>query len=161
MYRIICVSLILLSLVYCAQKNTAFFQVSHELLDSTPMIIMKRTACYGTCPQYEISIYHNGIIRYDGKAFVDKLDCSEAILHDNVLLAIQSRLADINFFDFKDEYISPITDIPSVIFQVNLRQGSHKVTDRLSGPKSLKKLHSFIDSIADNVNEWDACKNLH
>ena len=38
-----------------------------------PFFSMQRTACYGTCPQYRISIYHHGKITYNGKLFVDKI----------------------------------------------------------------------------------------
>ena len=34
---------------------------------------MQRTACYGTCPQYEVRIYESGIIEYEGKMFVEKI----------------------------------------------------------------------------------------
>jgi len=121
---------------------------------------MRRTACYGTCPQYEISIYDNGLIKYDGKAFVDKLDCFQAMLHESVMIAIKSKIKSVNFFSLDNEYVSPITDIPSIIVEVNLGQGIHKVTDRLNGPKELKTLHSFIDSIHDSITTWETCNNL-
>tara|TARA_B100000700_G_C14990740_1_gene831181 strand:+ start:1287 stop:1688 length:402 start_codon:yes stop_codon:yes gene_type:complete len=125
-----------------------------------PFIYMKRTACYGTCPQYEISIYNNGLIQYDGKAFVDRLNCFQAILDENLIVRIKEKLENVNFFDFEQEYISPVTDIPSVILKVNLGQGAYTVVDRLNGPKELKSLHSFIDSIYTDVITWENCNTL-
>ena len=51
---------------------------------------MTRTACYGTCPQYKITIYHHGLVRYEGKMFVDKIGCFEAMLSDRLIHEIKS-----------------------------------------------------------------------
>ena len=128
--------------ICCSPKNLVVTNTMNKF-SKEPFIHMKRTACYGTCPQYEISIYNNGLIQYDGKAFVDRLNCFQAILDDNVIVSIKEKLENVNFFDFEQEYISPVTDIPSVILKVNLGQGAYNVVDRLNGPKELKSLHSF------------------
>ena len=121
---------------------------------------MRRTACYGTCPQYGVSIYNNGFIKYNGKAFVDKLGCFQAMLNDSILTAVKLKIESVNFFTFDSAYISPITDIPSIIIEVNSAKGSHKVIDRLNGPKELKNLQSFIDSICERVVTWETCNTL-
>ena len=36
---------------------------------------MKRTPCYGECPQYEIIIYESGLIEYNGILFVQNIGC--------------------------------------------------------------------------------------
>ena len=103
---------------------------------------------------------NNGFIKYDGKAFVDKLGCFQAMLNDSVLAAIKLKIESVNFFTFDSTYISPITDIPSIIIQANLAKGSHKVIDRLNGPHELKNLQSFIDSISERVITWETCNIL-
>ena len=125
-----------------------------------PFFSMQRTACYGTCPQYRISIYHHGKITYNGKLFVDKIGCFSSFISDNEVNAIKLLLDDIDFFSLEKEYISSMTDIPSVVTEIYLDGKRHKVVDRLEGPKSLKKCYLVIDSVIDAIENWSDCDLL-
>ena len=46
-----------------------------------PVFFFQRTACYGTCPQYKISIYSDGLVMYDGVRFVDRIGCYSGFLN--------------------------------------------------------------------------------
>ena len=54
-----------------------------------------------------------------------------------------------------------MTDIPSVITEVNLDNKKHRIVDRLNGPRDLKKIYSLIDSVYANVLEWKKCQYLN
>ena len=56
-----------------------------------PFITMRRTACFGTCPQYTISIYDDGTINYEGKLFVSFMNRSKSCDSREIYVA------DINF----------------------------------------------------------------
>ena len=132
---------------------------SPTLLESSkPFLVMKRTACYGTCPQYMISIYNDGLIIYNGKLFVDRIGCFSSVISMNQMDSIKMLLNDIEFFSLKEEYLSPITDVPSVILEINIDGKSHKVVDRIEGPDELKQCYIFIDSIAESVSNWSDCQ---
>jgi len=118
---------------------------------------MTRTACYGTCPQYSISLYDNGLVRYEGKMFVDKIGCFTAKISSTLIDDFKSALYDVKFFEFKNEYDAYVTDVPSVILEVTLDTKTHKVVDRFNGPVELKRLHKQIDSIVNNIQEWTEC----
>ncbi|MAQ70453.1 MAG: hypothetical protein CMD23_05100 [Flavobacteriales bacterium] len=130
------------------------------LQQDEPFFRMQRTACYGTCPQYTVSIYNHGKITYNGKFFVDKIGCFSSFISDDEVTAIKLLLDDIDFFSLDKEYISPMTDIPSVVTDIYLAGKRHKVVDRLEGPKSLKKCYLIIDSIIDSIQDWSACESL-
>ena len=140
---------------YCSQKHI-------PINDSSvlPFLVMKRTACYGTCPQYKITIYHHGLVRYEGKMFVDKIGCFEAMLSDRLIHEIKLKLYNVNFFELQQEYDSHITDVPSTILNINLDGRKHEVIDRFNGPVSLKDLHRLIDNHVDSVIKWNSCKIL-
>ena len=63
--------------------------------ESTPLITMKRTPCYGECPQYMISIYESGIVLYNGVRFVQNTGCFQSNLNRQ----------QINYIKFLNEYI--------------------------------------------------------
>lgn len=127
---------------------------------SGPFFTMKRTACYGTCPQYLISIYDNGKITYEGILFVDRIGCFSSFMVKEKIDSIKYFLNEMDFFSLQEEYISPMTDIPSVITEVNIDGKTHKVIDRLEGPKSLKKCYKLIDNMIESISTWAACTSL-
>ena len=126
-------------------------------VDNVPLVTMTRTACYGTCPQYTISIYDNGLIKYDGKLFVDKKGCFYSKIPKSFINLLITKIKTIYFFDLNTNYDAPMTDFPSVIVEVNLASNHHKITDRFSGPEKLKELQLFIDSISNSVIAWQLC----
>ena len=148
-------------LIFWSSCNIKLTDFNQNDINQIPLIKMKRTACYGRCPQYEISIYNNGLIKYNGKAFVDRLSCFQAVLNANIIMEIKLHLESINFFQLDTAYISAVTDIPSVITEVNFDNKRHRIVDRLNGPRELKKIYSLIDSVYANVPEWEKCKYLN
>ena len=143
--------LLISSLFACSQQHI-------RLNSSIPLLVMKRTACYGTCPQYTISIYNDGLVRYAGKMFVDKIGCFESSLSKKLISDIKLELNNVNFLEFQNEYDAHVTDVPSVIVKVYLEGETHEVIDRFNGPLELKRIHNFIDNIVDSIQEWHQCK---
>ena len=129
-------------------------QISSE---STPLIFMKRTPCYGECPQYEIVIYESGLIEYNGILFVQNIGCFKSKIDNKKIKSLKLLLDRIQFFDLDEAYISKITDIPSVIIEVSINEKKHRVTDRLNAPKKLKNLYKELDLIVDSVKTWEDC----
>ena len=128
-----------------------------NIIDKTPLVTMSRTGCYGTCPQYKISIYSDGLIMYNGTRFVKRLGCFKSKITSSQIDFIKSELRKISFFDLDSEYISPITDIPSVITEVTLDGFTHRVRDRLDGPRFLKDFYKRLDATVDSILFWKPC----
>lgn len=147
-------------------RFTIFFSIAFSFLscfnpsvlqEETFFFSMQRTACYGTCPQYTVSIYDNGKITYNGKLFVDKIGCFSSFISDKELGSIKDFLDQIDFLSLEKEYISSMTDIPSIITEMHVQGQTHKVIDRLEGPESLKKCYKLIDSVIESVSNWSDC----
>jgi hypothetical protein len=102
-------------------------------------------------------MYDNGLIRYEGKMFVDKIGCFTSMISSTLIDELKSSLYDLEFFAFKNEYDTYVTDVPSVILKVNLGTKTHQVVDRFNGPVELKRLQKQIDNIANDIEEWTEC----
>lgn len=116
---------------------------------------MKRTACFGTCPIYNVTIMNGGIVYYEGKNFVDKIGMYHTTLDNTSLQKIKDKIVAINYFSFQDEYTSPITDVPSVYTTVQLDGKIKTIHDRHKGPKELDELYALVDEILDGC-KWSA-----
>jgi hypothetical protein len=142
--------------------SLSFFSCSNKLLTiKNPLefasLTMQRTACYGTCPQYTVSILNNGYVKYEGKNFVDKIGCHYSTISMETLSQINDYISDINFFSLDSVFNAPMTDVPSVIIEVKLNSDTHKVIDRFNGPKALKDFQKFIDTIINSITTWSLC----
>ena len=125
-----------------------------------PFIIVERTACYGTCPQYIISIYDHGKITYHGKRFVDRIGFFVSSISSNIIDDIKILIDQSDFFSLDSMYLAPMTDVPSVITTISLNKQKHTIVDEFKAPLKLKKIYYLVDSIANSVVDWEPAKLL-
>ncbi len=108
-----------------------------------PIISMKRTACYGQCPVYSIDIFRNGNGVYNGKYFVQQIGKVNFRVTKEEIISIISKANEINFFEMKEQYAAPITDLPSCFVIIE----GKKVEDYFDAPNELKELQQMIDNL--------------
>lgn len=118
---------------------------------------MKRTPCYGTCPQYQVTIFSNGLIKYEGKRYVDKIGCFHSKLSRKKIENIISLVYEINYFKMDSEYLSNVTDLPSVVTEVLVNGNNHSVVDEKISETKLNILYDEIDKLIIEVDEWKMC----
>ena len=120
--------------------------------DTTVFLKMQRTPCYGKCPNYTVEISNNGKVNYFGKMFVD----FEGQHYGNISITdvelIKTKIKEVNFFELKDKYDSPATDVPSTIFEATINNQFKKITNRHNGPPELKDLEKLIEEIVYKCN---------
>lgn len=150
-FSILFVIVFISTLVSCKpqEKKTT---TTNAVEDTTLFLKMQRTPCYGKCPNYVVEIFNNGKVSYLGKMFVDYVGQHEANLSKSELDLIKTKINEINFFELKDKYDSPATDLPSTIFEVTLNKQSKKITNRHNGPPELKDLEKLVEEIVYKSN---------
>lgn len=144
------------------------------IVDADVMITLQRTACYGNCPDYTVTIDGKGNVRFatrgaggpgaanvhrafspdDGVLFsgvhTDRVD--PQMMRD---LVEQFRAAD--FFALKDEYVAPITDNPSYVLTFQTGKHSKTVVDyvgeKAGMPASVTALENAVD-LAAGTARW-------
>ena len=132
---------------------------------ATKVITLERTVCFGTCPNYKLTIYSDGRVSYEGIRFVKKMGkatgrISRAKLHDLVM-----EFTNIYYFNLPDSFQpgdktcpTEWTDMPSATTSLTW-QGRSKTIIHYHGCKGantlelLTKLENKIDE-AVNVKQW-------
>ncbi len=142
----------LLSLFVSCKPQEKKMTTDAVVEDTTVFLKMQRTPCYGKCPSYVVEIFNNGKVSYLGKMFVDYVGQHEATISKSDLDLIKAKINEINFFEFKDKYDSPATDMPSTIFEVTLNKQFKKITNRHNGPPELKELEKLVEEIVYKSN---------
>lgn len=126
---------------------------------STPLIKMKKTPCFGKCPYFEVSIFNDGSIRYEGFKFVDMMGVYTSQINNKKIALIEDYIRRLDFFSLNEVYDARVTDLPSIIIEVNLNGRYHKVKGRYRMPDNFKMFTKFIDNLLLGVDSWISITN--
>jgi hypothetical protein len=119
---------LLLSLLACAPRKAVPPPVE------SAAITLERTACFGGCPVYRISVSPDGTISYEGKAHVRLLGAATGQVPAQRVTTLLSELDKAGYFSFANRYTSAeptcgryATDSPSVISSATLRGRTKRI----------------------------------
>ena len=121
------------------------------------VITLERTACFGTCPVYTVTIYDDGRVVYNGTNFVDVEGEQTIQIEPETVEEAVKVFEDAGYFDWNDEYMNmTVTDQPYVTTSVT-RDGDTKTISHYYGdenaPLALTYVEAWIDIIA-NTEQW-------
>ena len=120
--------------------------------DQITEVTLERTSCFETCPDYKVTLQRDGTIIYEGRRFVQMMGTYKGEAYYGFDRLAQLILAQ-KYFDMKDKYSRPITDMPSAITSV-VRAGKRKtiVDYAETGPIELWGVEMAIDGILKNAH---------
>ena len=115
------------------------------------VIKLERTACYGRCPVYVVSIDARGNVTYDGTRFVNVPGRQTDRVPASRVAALVETVDRIRFFDLDDKYRQLITDLPTTFVTVTRDGRTKRIEDYFGAPKSLNDLERQIDDAAQTA----------
>ena len=133
-------------------------------IPSDTSITLERTACFGACPVYTVSIDATGNVVFEGAKYVRVQGRQTDRIPESRVAAILEHADRLGFFDLEDEYrvirnqdgsTSTVTDLPTAIVGIVRGGRSKRVLDYFGAPKALKDLEREIDEAAQ-TKRWTA-----
>lgn len=129
---------------------------------STAVFRLERTPCYGTCPWYQVSIYPDNRVEYEGRQYVGQcgkqVAWAEAPGHAGLISAFRAARYLSMQLDTDRDGIS-VTDQDSARTLVEV-SGRHR-TILHYGPRSswlqLTELEDLIDTVG-GTRRWTRCE---
>jgi hypothetical protein len=121
------------------------------------VITLERTACFGTCPVYTVTINDDGSVVYNGTNFVDVEGEQATQIDPEIVKTAVKVFEDAGYFDWNDEYMNmTVTDQPYVTISVT-RDGDTKTISHYYGdenaPLALTYVEAWVDIIA-STEQW-------
>jgi hypothetical protein len=157
----------LLSALAFAQTNNRFqtAEASEQRIPPDTIITLERTACYGTCPIYTITISADGSVVFEGRRFVKRVGMAKSIISKEQVRELLAAFEKINYFDLRDRYEEPgdgckqwATDHPSAVTSIRTNGKSKSVRHYhgCRGVEVLAELETLEQAIDDAVNsaQW-------
>ena len=125
--------------------------------ESSAVITLERTPCFGFCPTYTLAIFADGTVRYNGLNHVDVMGEQTGQISPEQVQALIDAFQAINYFDLQDEYTDLyVSDMPYTITSLTLN-GQTKQINRYGGdgsaPMALLELENLIDTTV-NSEQW-------
>lgn len=131
-------------------------QVTREIMnprykECKPLVELRRGICYGTCPEYSVTICDDGQVIYVGKSHVSTIGERRTYIDSQSLDEVLSTFRESNYLSLNDFYTNiSATDFPSYYLSITIdgkaKYISHYAGDE-SAPKILYKLEDKIDEI--------------
>ena len=116
----------------------------YEYQQKKSFISLQKKSCYGKCPIYEIEIFENGSLIFNGKKNVEKIGIYNSKLTKEDMNKILDKAKHIKFQKLQNEYIESLNDLPRTILKVK-----NKVIEYNSEyPKELEILENLIYEIS-------------
>lgn len=117
------------------------------------VITLKRTACFGTCPVYKLTVSGDGKVVYEGTSFVNVTGIQNSQISQEQIKELIDAFYAINYFALEDKYDASITDMPTTITSITIDGKTKKVVNYYDAPKKLVELENKIDEIT-NSKQW-------
>ena len=146
MKRLLTASIVILTVALAVSAQT-----SSKDTDQITEVTLERTACFGTCPVYKVTLRSDGTILYEGREFVEMKGTYKGQVYgfDRLARLIISQ----GYFNLKDKYSINATDLPSAVTSV-VRDGKRKtiVDYGGTGPIELWGIEMAIDGMLKNAH---------
>ena len=127
-------------------------------------VVLERTACFGTCPVYTVTVRGSGLVEYVGSYNVEVIGSRSARIGSDEVRNLVQAFNSVNFLSLRDRYSEGCTDMPTAIISISFDGRTNQVSNyfggcegETSGPQvALNRLARQIDTTAGTVR-WIKC----
>jgi hypothetical protein len=112
-------------------------------------ITINRSPCYGMCPTYNMTIYGDGKVVWEGMKNVKAETLDSTMISQADIQKLVDAFENYSFWNLKDRYHSDmVTDLPSTTVTI-VKDGRRKsVYSYFGAPESFTKVAQAVDDVA-------------
>lgn len=163
--------LCLFLLASCQYFGASFPEVDRNKLE----ISLQRTACFGSCPDYKVTIAGNGRVVFETTPFLNRDDVANVhrafstesgvrvpgthhtTIEPQAIDQLLAQFEQARFFSLRDEYRAEVTDNPTYVVTIDTGNGQKTVVDYVGKeagmPESVTAIQDAIDAAA-GTDRW-------
>lgn len=115
---------------------------------------LRRGACFGTCPIYEVTLHSDGTAEWEGERFVDRIGRFHGEFSPNEFEKLASFVERVGFFGWEEENRGNVTDLPDYVLTVVAGKRTKTVLQNgIDEPADFWALAAVVDGVAAGI-EW-------
>ncbi|HTU51396.1 MAG TPA: ankyrin repeat domain-containing protein [Acidobacteriaceae bacterium] len=131
--------------------------------NSTVVITLNRSGCYGSCPSYSVTISNQKVI-FNGDGFVVARGEHKGTIDPSQVRELAKKFIDADFYSMEDSYSASVTDCPSFVLSISVDRHSKKVVDYMGSwvgmPAVITELEDEVDSAASSQRWIEGSEGL-
>ena len=149
--------LIVAFIVACSNKTPKKVEepevkISSASNNNNMLLTVKRGACFGRCPIYDITIYQDGRMEYDGERFTTMLGPHTNKLNEQQLSQLTKMVNAIDWTSHPDKIPSNISDLPPSTVINHSIDPDKSIWWNTNGPKELVELRDLVATYLEIPN---------
>ncbi len=117
--------------------------------DSSLLIRMEKTGCYGTCPAYLLEISDVGKIQFKGYGHT-RVDSASSQLTSEEIRDLRTLVSDKEFQALEKEYIANVSDLPFTHLTIPTEKGERRISCRGRMPDAFSTVSSFLSDMVES-----------
>ncbi|UOQ52715.1 DUF6438 domain-containing protein [Hymenobacter cellulosivorans] len=127
--------------------------VAAKKVEAVPVIVFRRTPCFGTCPHYEATVFSDGHVSYIGYRYVPLTGPHELKIPVATVNTIMDDARRLNFATYEERYSQGSTDLPATILSIRQPNGQLKTVQAEEGtPPELEALMKYVAAEIEKVS---------
>lgn len=115
-------------------------------------IVLARSGCFGTCPDYRVELRGNGEAVYEGNRFVDVQGRHAYRVAPGQVAALVDSLRDKDLWSLRPSYRARITDNPTYVLSLTLGTQTHVIEDYVGEKAGMPRAVSEFEREVDEVS---------
>lgn len=116
--------------------------------------MLKKGACFGSCPEYKLSIYKNRFVQFMGKRNTDRIGTYGKFLSKEEYQVVKESFEKEKFSSYNDNYPSEIADLPLINIAQQIDGITKTITGKRERPEGVHKVQFRLEQIAENKEGW-------
>lgn len=123
-------------------------------------VSMRRTACYGRCPEYTIEINENGMATFTGIRFTPDTGTFRKNIGASKAIEIINQFETYRADTCQNGYRNRIEDLSGLILTINYKDSTKTIRNANFGPIFLRQLGQAIDAAGKKTDDsWEKVTN--
>ena len=118
---------------------------------------IRKTACFGKCPEFTVEFNASGTATYKGKRHVKRIGDYTAVLSNQNANLILQKAQENRFFDMSKTYPVDekhmVMDFPMTITNVKFGRQNKTVTNNSDAPENLVTFENFLLELSETL-KW-------
>ena len=149
----------LIVLIACFLTNCKSSKEIKTYQDKDLRFTLSKGVCFGTCPVFELKIYHGGYTTFLGEQNTSKMGLYDKMLSSKEFKNIENAFQKLDFNNYPDEFKSRIPDLPMIKIGYHNGKEYRVVSGKEDRPEDLMQVQFLLEKIVDN-NQWNFVKGL-
>jgi len=122
--------------------------------DDSLFAYIRRGACFGKCPTYELRIYNSGYTELNGIRFVDLIGEYTTTISKEKMRAFVEKAKSIGYMEMEDVYDNEmVTDLPEMQTSIVINGIRKAVRRRYNFPQEIVSFEKLFDALLES-EKW-------